>query len=132
MTPAEKRKFIRLDALHLLDYLLVDDQGFEGDYSMGRTLDVSINGIKMETIKEIPKSGSIIITLGIEDNLVDVTGKTIFTQPDENRYVSGIEFMKVSSEDRSVLRRYVEEFQARKEHLLKQNDFPPPETEASF
>lgn len=125
MTPAEKRKFIRLDALHLLDYLLVDASGNQCEYAMGRTLDVSINGIKMETVHEIPLEDSVLITLGIEDNLVDVSGRPIHTCKADNRYVSGIEFNQVNAADRAVLRRYVDEFQARKETLLKRNDFPP-------
>ncbi len=130
MTPAEKRKFLRLDSLHLLDYLLIDNEGFEGDYSMGRTLDVSLNGIKMETVKEIPLEVSLVITLGIEENLVDISGKPIHTHPHDKRYVSGIEFLKVSAESRTILRQYVDEFEARKEMLLKQNDFPPQQAEA--
>lgn len=128
MTPAEKRKFLRLDSLHLLDYLVIDSDGNQGDYSMGRTLDVSLNGIKMETVNSIPSDCSLIITLGIEENLVDITGSTIHTQKSQNRYVSGIEFNKVTAENRAVLRQYVDEFQARKDALLNRDDFPPPQS----
>ncbi len=131
MTAAEKRKFLRLDSLHLLDYLVVDDKGYEGEYSMGRTLDVSINGIKMETVHEIPENVTLVITLGIEDNLVDVSGKPVFTHNKDSRYVSGIEFMKVTTENRTVLRRYVDEFQARKDLLLQKDDFPPKQAAAA-
>lgn len=125
MTPAEKRKFLRLDSLHLLDYLIIDADGNECDYSMGRTLDVSLNGIKMETVQAIPAHSKLIITLGIEEDLVDIAGDMVHTQPTDNRFVSGIEFSKVSASDRSILRKYVDEFQARKESLLQQKDFPP-------
>ncbi len=125
MTHGEKRKFLRLDSLHLLDYRILDSDGNEQEYSMGRTLDVSINGIKMETVKAIPQGGQLIITLGIEDSLVDVSGDVVHSQEASARFITGIEFKKVSSDDRAVLRRYVDEFQARKEILLKQDDFPP-------
>jgi hypothetical protein len=92
---------------------------------MGRTLDVSINGIKMETIREIPMGVNLVITLGVEENLVDIAGKPSYTHPQDNRFVSGIEFTKVTAEGRVVLRQYVDEFQARKAALLEQNDFPP-------
>lgn len=127
MKHGEKRKFLRLDSLHLLDYLHVDSEGNERDYSMGRTLDVSINGIKMETVRKIPIDGHLVITLGIEDSLVDVAGDIVHSKESANRFISGIEFNKVSSEDRAVLRQYVDEFQSRKEILLRQNDFPPKE-----
>ena len=44
MTRAEHRKFIRYESLHLLDYLVIDDEGNPGVYSMGRTIDVSVDG----------------------------------------------------------------------------------------
>ena len=80
MTPNEKRKFLRLDSLHLLDYQIVDENGYECEYSMARTLDVSINGIKMETLQNIPLSSILVITLGIEDTLIDIEGAPPFTQ----------------------------------------------------
>ncbi len=125
MKPAEKRKFLRLDALHLLDFLIIDEAGNQCEYSMGRTLDVSINGIKMETVEEIPLKGSLLITLGIEDNLIDVSGVPVHTSKADNRHISGIEFNEVAPENRAVLRSYVDEFQARKDALLRKNDFPP-------
>ena len=131
MTPAEKRKFLRLDSLHLLDYLIVDESGNKGEYSMGRTLDVSINGIKMETVNAIPENSNLMITLGIEDDLVDVSGKLIHSHKAASRYVSGIEFGEVKADDRAVLRRYVDEFQARREALLGKNDYPPVQTGAA-
>ncbi len=130
MTTAEKRKFIRLDSLHLLDYLIIDSDGNEGEYSMARTLDVSINGIKMETINEIPTEINLVITLGIEDDLVDIAGWPTYTQPLHERYITGIEFVKVSPRSRAILRKYVDEFQTRKAELLQQDDYPPQQAEA--
>lgn len=124
MTPAEKRKFIRLDALHLLEYYVIDDKGDECEYSMARTMDVSINGIKMETFQEIPLNATLIITLGIEDNLIDISGTPVHSELVDNRYLSGIEFDKVEAQDREILRRYVDEFQARKTTLLGKDDLP--------
>lgn len=125
MTPAEKRKFIRLDSLHLLDYLVIDENGNECEYSMARTLDVSINGIKMETLEEIPLKATLIITIGIEDNLIDISGTPVYSHLEDNRYLTGVEFGRVEAKDREALRLYVDEFQARKETLLKKDDFPP-------
>ncbi len=124
MKPAEKRKFIRQDSLHLLDYLVVDQDGKPGNYSMGRTLDVSINGMKMETVYPIPSDASLVITLGIEDNLMDISGNVTHTEPHDGRYTSGIEFIRVDKAGRKVLQHYIEVFEARKHELLSRNDFP--------
>lgn len=124
MKPAEKRKFIRQDSLHLLDYLVVDAEGKTGTYSMGRTLDISLNGMLMETVYPIPDNSSLVITLGIEEDLMDISGTLTHTTPSAGRYASGIEFLKVDKKGRKVLQHYIEIFQARKHDLLSRNDFP--------
>lgn len=110
MSHGEKRKFIRLDALHLLDYIVLDRDRSRGRYSMGRTLDVSVNGIKMETAYPLSLEDTLEITVGIEEDLVDLEGRITYSQPEGDRHVSGIEFIKMSGESRRVFRRYTEAF----------------------
>ena len=106
----ERRRFIRPEALNLLDYLIVDDQGRQGEYSMGRTLNVSKGGILMETHIPLPLSQQVMITLGLEDELIDVMGKIVYTTFDAGRHQNGIEFFHVADKDRLVLNNYVKEF----------------------
>lgn len=110
MTHGEKRKFIRLDSIHLLDYVVVDKSEERGQYSMGRTLDVSVNGLRMETVYPLSATDNLEITVGVEEDLVDLIGRITHTEPAGDRYVSGIEFVKMSGEGRRVLRRYAEAF----------------------
>ncbi len=124
MTSTEKRKFIRQDSIHLLDYLIVHNNGETGSYSMGRTLDISLNGMMMETMYPLPEDISLVITLGIENNLMDIAGHLTHTQKKCGRFISGIEFVKVNKQGRKLLRHYVDIFQARKHELLSRNDFP--------
>jgi len=49
MSDSERRRYIRPESLNLLDYIVVDEQGVQSEYSMGRTLNISIGGILMET-----------------------------------------------------------------------------------
>ncbi len=125
MKQAEKRRFDRQDSIHLLDYIVVDNDGNEGSYSMGRTLDVSINGMKMESIYNIPLNSSLIIKIEINDELIDIAGTPMYCTGGGNRYVTGIEFVKMNKNGRKVLQHYVEIFQARKHELLTRNDYPP-------
>ena len=110
MAHGEKRKFIRLDSLHLLDYIVLDRDRIQGRYSMGRALDVSLNGIKMETTYPLSSEDTLEITVGIEDDLVDLEGRITYTKQQNDRYVSGIEFVRMSGEGRRVFRRYTEAF----------------------
>ena len=110
MTHGEKRKFIRWDSIHLLDYIVLDQDGSEGRYSMGRTLDVSLNGLKLETAYEIPLEAELEITVGIEEDLVDLVGRVTHKSLKGGRHVSGIEFVKMSAEGRRVFRLYTDAF----------------------
>lgn len=117
MAHGEKRKFIRLDSLHLLDYIVLDRERSKGRYSMGRTLDVSVNGIKMETVYPLSTDNTLEITVGIEEDLVDMEGRITYCQKEGDRFVSGIEFIRMSPEGRRVFRRYTEAFKQQQKDL---------------
>jgi len=106
----ERRRFIRPEALNLLDYLVIDEQGGQGKYAMGRTLNVSEGGILMETHVPLPVGQQVMITLGLNDKLIDVMGYIIYTTNEAGRYQNGIEFFLVSEEDKNTLDHYVEAF----------------------
>lgn len=119
MKEREKRRFIRYDALHLLDYIVLDEEGNEGLYSMGRTIDVSIDGLKLETVYPLDPDTRLLITVGLEDDLIDLEGRTTHMTPQDGRFISGITFLRISKEGRRVLARYVEAFNERKRRLLQ-------------
>jgi hypothetical protein len=110
MAHGEKRKYIRWDSIHLLDYVVIDPDGSRGRYSMGRSLDVSLNGVKLETVHRLPAEAVLEITVGIEDDLIDLTGRVTHTNTRGGRYVSGVEFVKMSAEGRRIFRLYTEAF----------------------
>lgn len=122
MKQREQRKFIRYDSLHLLDYLVLDEEGNPGVYSMGRTIDVSVDGIKLETTTPFKADTRLLITVGIEDDLVDLEGRTTHAMPLDGRYVSGITFLKISKNGRRVFTKYVEAFRQRKRQLEEKMD----------
>ena len=106
----ERRHFIRPEALNLLDYLVVDDQGRQGEYSMGRTLNISKGGILMETHIPLPPGQQVMITLGLKDELIDVMGKIIYSTHDAGRHHNGIEFFHLADNDQEILNRYIKAF----------------------
>jgi hypothetical protein len=122
MTKIEQRKFIRYDSLHLLDYLVLDEEGNPGVYSMGRTIDVSVDGLKLETTTLFKADTRLLITVGIEDDLVDLEGRTTHALPLDGRYVSGVTFQKITKEGRRVFAKYVEAFRQRKGELGENQD----------
>ena len=122
MKQKEQRRFIRFDALHLIDYIILDEDGRPGRYSMGRTIDVSIDGIKLETKYKIDLNSRILITVGLEDDLIDLEGQISHTTMRDNMYLSGVTFLRINKDSRRVLSLYVEAFRQRKEKLLRENE----------
>lgn len=114
MTQLEKRKFIRYDALHLLDYIVIDDEGNPGTYSMGRTIDVSIDGLKLETSQPLKLDSRLLITVGIEDDLIDLEGRITHAAAHEDRFISGVTFVKIGKDGERILSKYIDAFHKQK------------------
>jgi hypothetical protein len=111
-TSTEHRHSLRKKSLHLLDYLIIDQNGLQTTYSMGRTLDVSENGLKLETTQEISKGDTLLITIGIEDELIELRGEVVHTETLDKRYIGGIEFQDISPEGRRIFKKYTEAFRS--------------------
>ena len=106
----ERRTHIRPESINLLDYLVIDSQGRQGEHAMARTLNVSEGGILMETHQRLPKGQQIMITLGLENDLIDVMGKIIYSHHSAGRNQSGIEFFHLADKEKKILEKYIETF----------------------
>ena len=104
----EQRKFVRHDVRHLLDFFTTDAKGQKTSCQMGRMLNISINGMQIESPVDLEVATRLEITAGIADDLVDVVGKVINTRRHDNRYISGIQLISVSSEGRRIIMRHIE------------------------
>lgn len=104
----QKRKHDRIDSLNLLNYVCLDESNEEVIQGMGRTLNVSQGGILLETHIPIAKRYIISLSIGLEDEMVDIKGKVIYYQDGkEGRFESGIEFQDINEESLKILNRYI-------------------------
>lgn len=106
MIQEEKRRFIRMDSLYLVNYQVINREGMETICSMGRTLNVSENGLKFETIQSISKDDTLRVTVGVEDDIVEVTGKVRHCEKISNFYTTGIEFSDISDDAARLFIKY--------------------------
>lgn len=65
----------------------------------------------MEPHIPLPAGRQVMITLGLEDNLVYIMGRVVYTSNDESMYQNGIEFFHVAESDRLIIEHYTEAFQ---------------------
>lgn len=114
MTNEEKRKHSRIDSLHLLNYIFSDESGGGSTQGMGRTLNVSESGILLETHTLIGISSVISLTIGFEEDVVDIKGRVVYTKKNStNMYESGIEFFDVDESAHGTLKKYIVAFNAK-------------------
>jgi hypothetical protein len=107
MTDEERRKYKRKDTLNLLDFVVLDKDGRQIDQAMGRTLNVSESGILLETTIPLASEQIIVLTIGIEENLVDLQGQVVYAKPVDNLFQCGINFVKIDEPGLVILREYL-------------------------
>jgi c-di-GMP-binding flagellar brake protein YcgR len=104
----QKRKHDRIDSLNLLNYVGLDENKEEIIQGMGRTLNVSQGGILLETHVSLDNNHIISLSIGIEDEMVDIHGKIIYSREGEKgKYESGIEFQDINETSFRILNRYI-------------------------
>lgn len=118
MEKDKQRKHERVDSLNLLNYIAFDKNGEVVLQGMGRTLNVSQGGILLETHLSIPADHQISLSIGLEDEMIDIKGKVVYSREGKNqKYESGIEFFEINEGSMRVLNKYVVAFrEQRGEH----------------
>ena len=116
MEKEKQRKHERVDSLNLLNYVALDQNGEVALQGMGRTLNVSQGGILLETHLSIPDDHLISLSIGLEDEMIDIKGKVVYSRSGgDNKYESGIEFFEINEDAMRVLNKYIVAFREQKE-----------------
>ena len=112
MTGAEKRRHIRIDSLNL-SHITVTEEGVVVYQGMGRTLNVSESGILLETKYQIPPGDTLVVSIGLENDLMELEGKTVFAkETDPGMHETGIEFVAVDAALLPKLKAFIQAFQS--------------------
>lgn len=107
MNPVDKRKHTRFESLNL-SYVCLDEDDNIVKQGMGRTLNISESGILLEAYFPIDTSYKILLTIGLEERLVDLEGRLAHSRPTEKgRHEVGIEFIEVDGNARRMLKDFI-------------------------
>jgi c-di-GMP-binding flagellar brake protein YcgR len=110
MTSKEQRKAVRINSLNL-SYIGIYENNVTVKQAMGRTLNVSENGILMETHFPIDSKQIVSLSLALEDDLIDMKGEVVFSRPGEDdKYETGIKFIEIKEASRLILKKYIQAF----------------------
>jgi hypothetical protein len=111
MVTKEKRKHPRISSLNL-SYVCLDENNEIIKQGMGRSLNVSESGILLETHFPIDDQLIVTLTLGLEEDLVDIKGRPVHTRiNDDGKYEVGIEFLKSDVKTHKALKKFIDTFQ---------------------
>ena len=111
MTTKNKRLHPRIDSLNLLSYSCIDETGQVVAHGMGRTLNVSQGGILLETHVKIDLKHTVSLTIGLEEDLVDIMGEIAHSSPGQGEnYESGIQFHEMDKTAFQILIKYIKAF----------------------
>ena len=108
MTTDEKRRKPRVGSHNLLSYVCLDSENQTMTQGMGRTLNVSEGGILLETHDSINPEHTILLTIALEDEIIDVKGKITFQKKREDgKHEQGIQFIELDEKINRFLKQYV-------------------------
>lgn len=111
MTPEDKRLHTRVNALNLIAYDCMDKDGQVVMHGMGRTLNISEGGILLETHIQIEQQYDALLSIGLENDLIDIKGKVVSSRPDKvDKFESGIKFLEIGETELAILKLYIKAF----------------------
>jgi c-di-GMP-binding flagellar brake protein YcgR len=106
----EKRKHIRVNSLNL-SHVAVGEEPEHLKQAIGRTLNVSETGILLETHFPIAAQQNVSLTIGIEEDLVEMRGKVVHLIDGETgRFEMGVQFVDIDERATRILREFIKEF----------------------
>ena len=101
----EKRTSRRIRSLNLTSYTPRKADRQEYIVSIGRTLDVSEGGVKVETHRQLANGTELEMDIAIEDRIITAKGEVIHTEELKNGlFGTGIRFTSIKEEDLRSLR----------------------------
>ena len=101
----EKRASPRIRSLLLASY--VPRKGAQQEYiiSIGRTLDISEGGAKIETHRQLDKGLQLELEIAVEDQIISAKGEVLYSQEvRDGLFGTGISFTSINEEALRLLR----------------------------
>jgi len=116
MTDQEKRQSRRFDSMNLLHYKLLTAKDGQLGNGMARTLNVSEGGLLLETNTPFEAGQNVAVTIGLEEEAVDVVGKVRHCEASgDGLYSTGLQFEDLDATGSRVLATYLALFKAASE-----------------
>jgi PilZ domain len=105
----ERRHEPRVKTLNLVDVGEFTDAGLMTNLTIGRTLDLSHDGMRLELNHLIPKGSTVTLDLEFGETIIEFHGKVVSSAPtrEADRFVMGVEFLDLTGEALEKLHEYL-------------------------
>ncbi|MDJ0986087.1 MAG: PilZ domain-containing protein [Desulfobacterales bacterium] len=112
MKKLDRRKFPRIKVCNPVAYDCLDKDGVLCEQNMGIALDISQNGILLETAQMIQQKNIYLVFVDLEDNMTRIIGRVVFSVKNKDgNYKSGINFQGESDENIAFATRLFQAYQ---------------------
>jgi hypothetical protein len=118
MGETNQRQYARVETCNLISYTCIDDQGTMIKQGMGKALDISQNGLMLESGYPIESEYISLMSADPDDRLVNIVGKVAHTRrsPSGN-YKIGIRFTGSHDENVQFAASLIKTFHYRRKKL---------------
>ena len=114
-TATDKRRTPRIETSHVVSYICLDEGGNKVSEGLGRAINLSRSGVRMETLLPVETPRILLLVAGLCEESLQTKGKVVYGHIGEkNKYIYGIQIFE------SSIRR--EELFVR---MLQSKDTPP-------
>jgi len=104
----ELRRSPRIISLNLVSVAKVDETGVPTLDAMGRTLDISEGGIKLETFTTIPIGSEVELGIGLGEEIIHPNARVVYLEEiEEGKYIMGLNFSGLQPEELETVRSYL-------------------------
>jgi c-di-GMP-binding flagellar brake protein YcgR len=118
MQKVDRRKFPRIKIFNPISYDCVDKDGNPSVQNMGIALDISQNGILLETVKIIESKNIFLLFVDLENKLLKITGRVIFSvKKKDGRFKTGINFQGTYEENIQFAKKIVQSYHHQKSDI---------------
>jgi hypothetical protein len=112
MKKLDRRKFPRIKVCNPVAYDCMDKNGVLVDQNMGIALDISQNGILLETAQMIQQKNIYLVFVDLEENMTRIIGSVVFSVKNKDgNYKSGINFQGDADENIAFATKLIEAYQ---------------------
>jgi hypothetical protein len=115
MADIERRRYPRVKTCNLISYMAMKEDGKVIDIGMGRALNISQNGIFLETPRLVFGDYISLMSVDSDNNLIEIKGEVVYSGTDRSgMFGNGIRLQGEPHENIQFATRLVKVFHSRK------------------